>query len=170
MSAKTTIDPMTGVALAAEESRRSGALTCLAAMRQLLAAAEDMPNDAAGFFSKQHADAQAFATSLGPVPPFAQGAIIALAEYIHHWETAGGPDLEHWTPEAAKTKAEREQDIAAARWKRPTVRWQHEEPHHARHSPRAAGLAPARRPSRRRRPAVEARHAQQRCRRPGDVP
>lgn len=113
MSTKTTIDPVTGNELTAEESRRSGALTCLAALRQLLAAAEDMPNDAAGFFSKQHDDAKAFAASLGPMPAFAEGAIIALAEYIHHWETTGGPDLEHWAPEAAKTKAEREQDIAA---------------------------------------------------------
>lgn len=113
MSAKTTTDPVTGVALTAEESRRSGALTCLAAMRQLIDAAQDMPHDAAGFFSKQHADAQAFAASLGPMPPFAEGAIIALAEYIHQWETTGGPALEHWTPEAAKTAADRKRDITA---------------------------------------------------------
>lgn len=113
MSAKTIIDPVTGQALTAEESRRSGALSCLASLPQLLAAAEDMPHDAAGFYSKQHADAKAFAASLGPVTPFAEGVITALAEYIHQWETTGGPNLERWVPEAAKTKAERKRDIAA---------------------------------------------------------
>lgn len=112
MSAKTIIDPVTGQALTAEESRRSGALSCLASLPQLLAAAEDMPHDAAGFYSKQYADAKAFAASLGPMTPFAEGVITALAEYIHQWETTGGPNLERWVPEAAKTKAERKRDIA----------------------------------------------------------
>lgn len=113
MSAKTITDPVTGKTLTAEESRRSGALVCLASLPQLLAAASDMPDDAAGFYSKQHADARAFAASLGPMTPFAEGVITALAEYIHQWETTGGPNLELWVPEAAKTMAERKRDIEA---------------------------------------------------------
>lgn len=116
MSTKTATAPATGVALTAEESRRSGARCCLASLRQLVENASrpfDRPEKAGDFFARQHGDAQAFAASLGQMPPFLEGVIIALAEYIHETETAGGPDLEHWTPEAAKTKAEREQDIAA---------------------------------------------------------
>lgn len=102
-----------GAAAAEEEHRRAGAVSCLTALRQMIAGAQDMPNDAAGFFSKQHGDAQAFVASLGPMPPYAEGALIALAEYIHHLETTGDPNLDVWKPEAAKTKAERKRDIAA---------------------------------------------------------
>lgn len=103
MSAKTT-----------DETRRAGALACIAALRRLVeAASQPIGNKAADFFTKQHGDAQAFAASLGSMPPFAEGAIIALAEYIHETETTGTPDLEAWEPEAAKTEAERKRHIAA---------------------------------------------------------
>lgn len=115
MSAKTTTDPVTGVALTAEESRRSGALCCLASLRQLIGNANrpfDRPEKAGDFFARQHGDAQAFAASLGSMPPFLEGAIIALAEYIHETETTGTPELDVWMPDEAKTKAERKRDIA----------------------------------------------------------
>lgn len=93
--------------------RRAGALAAIVALHALIEAANDPCGDDAGdYFTKQHSDAQAVVTSLGPMPPYLEGAITALAEYCHCLETTGEPNLEMWRPVSAMTRAELQNEIA----------------------------------------------------------
>ena len=88
-----------------EEKRRQGALACLAAMRQLEADAAEMPEEPRPWLMKRYGDAKRLAQTIGPLSPEVEGAIMALAEYMHYWQTTGGANLEPgtWMPVASMT-------------------------------------------------------------------
>lgn len=97
----------------AETKRREGALACMDSLRRLIAAANDWRGEGAeDYFTKRHEDAKAFTATFGPAPLHIEGAITALAEYIHFTETTGIPCLEGWGPFSAKTEDERAERIA----------------------------------------------------------
>lgn len=96
-----------------DDVRRAGALAAIVALHALIEAANDPCGDDAGdYFTKQHSDALAVSTNLGPMPPYLEGAITALAEYCHCLETTGAPDLAMWQPVSAMTSAEIQKEIA----------------------------------------------------------
>lgn len=89
--------------------RRQGATAALAALRQLEQAAQHMEDAPAAFYGKMLADSEAFALAIGPLTPAQAGAVTVIAEYIHHWHTTGGPNLEPggWAPMSPMTATER---------------------------------------------------------------
>lgn len=103
-------------AIHVEEARRLGALRCVEAMRQLEANAtnRDMPDDPRGWLLRRRTDAEKLVKALGPMPPETEGAVLALAEYMHYSQTAGGANLEpgHWLPVVALTPDEFESEIS----------------------------------------------------------
>lgn len=88
--------------------RQGSALACLEAMRQLEADAKDMPEDPRAWLLKRLTDSERLARSVGPLTPEAEGAILALAEYIHYANTTGLPNLAPgaWKPVAAMSESE----------------------------------------------------------------
>jgi len=100
------------------QDRRAGATACLAAVRKLIEAANTPCGpEAEDYFNQQLENSKALATALGPMPAFLEGAILALAEYIHVGETTGEPNLEPggWKPLSAKTDAERQAEAEQMR-------------------------------------------------------
>ena len=91
-----------------EGNRQSGALACLEAMRQLEADAKEMPEDPRAWLLKRLTDSERVAQSFGPLSPEAEGAILALAEYVHYANTTGLPRLAPgaWKPVAAMNEGE----------------------------------------------------------------
>ena len=86
--------------------RMAGAKECLAALAKLEESAEKLPpeaNDAAVYADIQSLDAEGLVAKFGPLTPRQEGAIMALAEYIHFNITTGRPDLDQWLPFAAET-------------------------------------------------------------------
>lgn len=88
--------------------RQGSALACLEAMRQLEADAKDMPEDPRAWLLKRLTDSERLARSVGPLTPEAEGAILALAEYIHYANTTGLPNVASgaWKPVAAMSESE----------------------------------------------------------------
>ena len=92
-----------------EYERRGGALECIKALSVLVHSAEILPesaDEASVFFSIQQSSAKALSDLFGPLTPRQEGAVRALAEYIHYCETTGQPNLEKWRPIVAMTPSE----------------------------------------------------------------
>jgi hypothetical protein len=97
-----------------EDERRRGALAAIKALKVLAASADDPDNcgeEPADFFSWQHNDAATLADSLGPMPEYLRGAIMALAEYIHLSISTGEPNMVAWLPVTAMTQAELQREV-----------------------------------------------------------
>lgn len=92
-----------------EQSRIVGARKCIDALRRLEQSAEsDVAEDtAAEFYAQRLADARSLVAALGPMTPEQEGAVAALAEYIHMSLSSGTPNLEPdgWLPLSAMTEA-----------------------------------------------------------------
>lgn len=100
--------------MSVEDKRREGALACLMAVSKMTEGAHEFDDTAAGYHHKRYNDALALAASLGPMSPFLEGAIVALAEIIHFTETTGAPDFAAgWTPWAGMTEDERTAEVVA---------------------------------------------------------
>lgn len=97
-----------------EDYRREGAKACMAALRRMVENANDCGDAVEDYFTKRHEDAQVLAVALGPMSPFIEGAVIALAEVIHCTETTGEPNLSIWKPWAAMSESERTEEVARA--------------------------------------------------------
>lgn len=97
-----------------EASRIAGALKCMDALRQMKQSAESFissgqDDTVEAYFAQRLSDARALVAALGPMTPEQEGAIAALAEYIHSAEIDGGvPDVSPgaWLPLAVITDAE----------------------------------------------------------------
>jgi hypothetical protein len=77
-----------------EQQLRAGALECTQALAVLVQSATSLPaaaNDAAVFHSIQESDAKALADIFGPMTRRQEGAMRAMAEYIHSVTTTGPP-------------------------------------------------------------------------------
>lgn len=123
MSTKAYIDPVTGATLSYDEARREGAKACMLALAEMIQSAKAF-NDgdekqtnaeaAAHYYDARLRDAKTVADDIGgPRNPYQEGAIIALAEYIHSCLTTGEPNLEVWTPCVALTADQYRDEIAA---------------------------------------------------------
>ena len=95
-----------------EAARIEGAKACMRALAEMVKSAEafndeaDKPTSteaAAHYFGSRLQGAKSIADAIGPLSPYQEGAIIALAEYIHSYFTTGEPNLEVWTPCVAMT-------------------------------------------------------------------
>lgn len=96
------------------EGRRIGALRCFDAMRQLESECEaGVPDDPRGFFMARYRAAEQIAKAIGPMSPEVEGAIMALAEYMHFGLTTGIANLEPggWLPGVAMTEGEFEDHV-----------------------------------------------------------
>ena len=105
-----------GIGVNTEEERRLGALAVMRALRVLYASAEDVGNCGSrpeDFFLWRFNDAAKLADSLGAMPQFARGAIMALAEFIHYSVHTGEPNLDCWLPVVGMTKKQLQQEIIA---------------------------------------------------------
>ena len=96
----------------------TGALKAVDSLRQLEQATEDINYDdttAATFHRKQLNDAKAFAASFGPLTPEQEGALVAVAEYLHTWMTTAQPNIEPggWVPLSTLTDDEFSAMVAA---------------------------------------------------------
>ncbi len=95
-----------------QSARIAGALKCLDALRKLERAAEsdNLDQTASDFYAQNLSDARALVAALGPMSPELEGAIAALAEYIHNNIVSGTPNLEPdgWIPMSAMTDEERQ--------------------------------------------------------------
>jgi hypothetical protein len=92
-------------------ARINGALAALAALRQLEQAADDIDYDddsMRAFHLKRLTDAKAFAATFGPLTPEQEGALVAVAEYLHTLMTTGQPDIQpgRWVPHSTLTDDE----------------------------------------------------------------
>lgn len=98
--------------MSAQQSRIAGALACFEALRTLEKAAErfDLDETAEEHFAKCLTDSCAFVAALGPMTPEQEGAVTALAEYVHMGFTTGEPNLDPggWVPMVTMTEAERQ--------------------------------------------------------------
>lgn len=103
-----------------DEARREGALASMRALAQLRKSAEEYSassspasnRDAAeGFFALSINDAKVFAEAIGTLSPFQEGAILALAEYLHKYFTTGEADLGRWVPCAAMTDKQCREEV-----------------------------------------------------------
>ncbi|MBW7902934.1 MAG: hypothetical protein H3C26_15740 [Rhodocyclaceae bacterium] len=95
-----------------EAARIAGAKACMRALDEMIKSAEAFHDgveksteveEAAHYYGSRLRDAKAFADAIGPLSPYQEGVIIALAEYIHSSTTTGEPSLELWTPCVALT-------------------------------------------------------------------
>lgn len=97
-----------------EAGRIAGALKCMDALRQMKQSAESFISSGQddtfeAYFAQRLSDTRAMVTALGPMTPEQEGAIAALAEYIHYSEIDGGvPDVSPgaWLPLATMTDEE----------------------------------------------------------------
>jgi hypothetical protein len=112
MKANSYTDPVTGVILSDDEARRAGAQASMRALAQLKNSAEGYsasPSPASNrdaaeeFYEHRINDAKAFSEAIGPLSPFQEGAVLALAEYLHEYFTTGEADLDRRNPCAAMT-------------------------------------------------------------------
>ena len=97
------------------QRRRAGAILCVKALRQLVAdATAEYPDDNKESLLKPFTDAEQIVKALGPMSPEAEGAIIALAEYIHCFESSGTPELDPggWRPVVALSPDEFSAEVA----------------------------------------------------------
>lgn len=103
-----------------EQQRIAGALAIIKALRGVEKAIENEPTDVPGasvrdsverYYGRISADTKLLADTAGAMPPYQQGAFLALAEYIHFTMTTGTPELAQWLPEVAKTAEQYAADI-----------------------------------------------------------
>lgn len=111
-----TFDPVTGIQLTDDLLRIEGAKACMWALADLVKSAEAFnrgtDESAEGYYGARFSAAKAVAAALGPLRPYQEGAIIALAEYIHLCQTTGEPDLDTWTPCVAMTADQYRDEVA----------------------------------------------------------
>lgn len=89
--------------------RITGANECIAALMKLLQSANSVgpdTDDAETFMATKSEDAKNLVDAFGPLTPRQEGAFRTLAEYIHHTETTGIPELKRWKPFIAQTPDE----------------------------------------------------------------
>jgi hypothetical protein len=104
---------------AIEAGRIAGALKCMNVLRQMKQSAESFISSGhdetvEDYFAQRLSDTRALVAALGPMTPEQEGAIAALAEFIHSAEIDGGvPDVSPgaWLPLAAMTDSEQEELI-----------------------------------------------------------
>jgi hypothetical protein len=107
----------------AEQSRIEGAKVCMLALAKMIESAEafnvssekltNNAESAARYYDARLHDAKAVADAIGSLSPYQEGAIIALAEYIHSYFTTGEPNLEVWAPCVAMTADQYRDEVAA---------------------------------------------------------
>ena len=97
-------------------TRMDGARAAIAAIRKLGAISiryndgdDDTPE---AYQAKQAATIAALTDAAGQVPPFLDGFLAAVADYIGMCETVGTPDLDNWKPDVLLTPQELEERIA----------------------------------------------------------
>ena len=91
------------------DQRIAGALECLAQIRIIEHAAENLPKEAdagAVWFGMQEKAGADLAAAFGQMTPRQEGALRALGEYIHNVHAAGTPYLEKWRPVVCRTPNE----------------------------------------------------------------
>lgn len=96
-----------------EAERIEGAKACMRALANLVKSAEAFNDEDEGgmtytekgehYYGSRQSAAKVLANAIGPLNPYQEGVIIAMAEFIHSSVTTGEPDLERWTPCAAMT-------------------------------------------------------------------
>ncbi len=99
-----------------EAGRIAGALKCMDALRKLerdsklCIQSDRVDRTVAEYYGQRLADVRALVVALGPMAPEAEGALAALAEYIHSSMDGGAPHIApgYWNPLAAMTEAERQ--------------------------------------------------------------
>jgi len=99
---------------AIDDRRREGARLCFEAMKLLSdATLEDMADKYSDYLAKRYRDAERLLRSLPPMPPEAEGAILALAEYVHDAITNGDPNMDpgQWVPFATMTQEQVQSEI-----------------------------------------------------------
>ena len=105
-----------------EAARIEGAKACMRALTEMIESAEAFnvnsekltnAEAAAHYYDTRLHNAKAIADAIGSLSPYQEGAIIALAEYIHSYFTTGEPNLEVWTPCVAMTADQYRDEIAA---------------------------------------------------------
>jgi len=98
-----------------DQARIAGAKACMLALANLVTAAkgfneagekETIQETAEHYYGERYSDAKAFADAIGQLSPYQEGAILALAEYIHSSITTGEPVIGTWQPCAALTEGE----------------------------------------------------------------
>lgn len=106
--------PQDHTSTSSAEAVRASALRGVAALRTLVQAAEvECGPTVADYLNKRRDDAKALVSSLGPMSREVEGAILAMAEYIHFGITTGEPSLgeEEWLPISAMTQGDVDQQI-----------------------------------------------------------
>lgn len=95
--------------------KRAGAAACVAALAQLIKAANTPQidsSDALEYVTKAITESAELLKIFGPLTPQQEGAILCLAEYIHFSETTGTPNLDTWTPFSTDSKEDVDSFIA----------------------------------------------------------
>lgn len=107
-------DGKSNKAIGSDQLRRRGALNCLGAIRQLEIDAQDQPYEPGPWLLKQRLDAEKLLKALPPMSPEAEGAVMAMAEYMHFGFTTGVANLAPgaWIPIVAMTPDELTAKIA----------------------------------------------------------
>jgi hypothetical protein len=101
-----------------DDAQRQGALAAMQALGVLVASAENVSNCGnlpEDFFSWRFDDAAKLADSLGVMPQFARGAIMALAGFIHYSTHTGEPNLDCWLPVTAMSQEQWRQEVDVMR-------------------------------------------------------